>query len=225
MKLTYFAVRGRAEPARLMLEIAGVPYEDDSIAVDKWRGPEGKERMTERSPFGQLPILEDGPLILCQSGAINRYLARKFGFYAGSPEQDARVDEVYETGVDILFDIGQIFWSPQFHERRAEHRAATRNKLELLQKYFLRTRAGAEHWVVPGRYTMGDISVAFALENLLVLHSGLLQEFAELHRFVVGFFESERVRPYVRSARRHRTYTVALATFGGKPEDVHHWTE
>lgn len=53
-------------------------------------------------PYGQIPILEvsvDGvePIIICQSGAIARYLARKFGkFYGGNDEEKAVIDDVID---------------------------------------------------------------------------------------------------------------------------------
>jgi len=74
IKLTYFPVRGRVEPARLLLALAGAAYEFEATPVETWRGPEGKERILARTPFGQLPLLEDGASVICQSGAIHRYL-------------------------------------------------------------------------------------------------------------------------------------------------------
>lgn len=225
MKLIYFEGRARIEAARLMLELAGVPYEIEAVPLDAWIGQGAKERMQERTPFGQLPILEDGAFTLCQSMAINRYLARKLGFYGATIEEDARIDEVAETALELVMDIAMFHWDPRFHERRAEHRDATGKKLELLDGYFKRVRADAEHWVLPGRYTLGDVLAAFALESVMPLHPGLLDGFPALKHVMTAFFTSGRVREYVRSERRLRTFTVHLAKFGGKPEETHHWTD
>jgi glutathione S-transferase len=223
MKLTYFAARGRAEPARLMLELSGAPYEYNAVPVEEWMAPESKERWLQRTPFGQLPYLEDGPVSLCQSGAIHRYLARKLGLYGESIEECARIDEVYETAGDILFDLAGFHWNKEFHAKRAEHREATRTKLDRLQAYFTRTRADADHWVRPGRYTLADVMMAFILETVLPIHPGLVEEFPELHRFMTAFFSADRVREYVRSERRQRTWTISMATFAGVPEETHQW--
>ena len=51
MKLIYFPVRGRMEPARLMLELVGARYELETIPFELWSGPEGKARMLEQTPF------------------------------------------------------------------------------------------------------------------------------------------------------------------------------
>jgi glutathione S-transferase len=223
MKLYYFPVRGRVEPARLLLALAGAAYEFEGIPVETWRGPEGKERFLSRTPFGQLPILEDGAVTLCQSGAIHRHLARKLGFYGSTPEESARVDEVFETGLEIWTEASAACWNQRFHEQRDDLRAATRRRYERLQAYFARARADAEHWVLPGRYTLADAMMAFALEYSLSQHPGLLAEFPDLHRAVTAFFEADGVREYVRGDLRPRAWTVHVAPFGGKPEETHHW--
>ncbi|WP_437957878.1 glutathione S-transferase family protein [Sorangium sp. So ce119] len=223
MKLTYFPVRGRMEPARLMLELVGARYELETIPFELWSGPEGKARMLRQTPFGQLPVLQDGDFVLSQSQAINRYVARKLNLYGATLAESARVDEVTETANDLLHDIGLVCWSPRFHEIRAEHRTATSEKLDLLERHFSRTSADAEHWVLAGRYTLADATMAFALESIWPLQPGLLDDFPKLRHAMTAFFAADGVRSYVRSARRFRTWTTPSAAFGGKPEETHHW--
>lgn len=225
IKLIYFQARARVEPARLMLELAGVPYAIEAVSLQDWLGPQGKAHFQEHTPFGQLPMLHDGALVLCQSRAIHRHLARKLDLYGDTIEHAARVDEVYETSDDIFTDIALFHWNPQFHEARADHREAMRGKLAGLEQFFTRTRADAEHWVLPGRYTLADVAMAYALESTLPLHPGLLHEFPALARSMTAFFAAPGVRDYVRSDRRHRTFTVELAQFAGKPEETHHWID
>ncbi|WP_437734884.1 glutathione S-transferase family protein [Sorangium sp. So ce1335] len=225
MKLTYFAVRGRVEVARLMLELCGAPYEDEAVPLESWVQPDTKERFLKCTPFGQLPVLQEGKLTLCQSQAINRHLARKLNLNGDTLEETARIDEVTETAYEVIMDVATLFWNPRFHEVRADHRAATVKKLDRLEDYFLRTRADAEHWITPGRYTLADVAMAFALETIMPVHTGLVKEFPELHRATTAFFEADRVREYVRGPRRHRTWTVPMATFGGRPEETHQWAD
>lgn len=225
MKLTYFDARGRAEPVRLMLELRGAPYEYELMPLEQWMAPGGKERVLQCTPFGQLPLLEDGSFSLCQSRAIYRYVARKLGLYGESIEEQARVDEVYETADEIFWDLAQFHWNKDFHEKRPEHREASRSKLDRIQAYFVRRRADAEHWIRPGHYTLADVMMAYILETWLPIHPGLVNEFPELHRFMTAFFGTGGVREYVRSDRRCRTWTVSMAKFAGVPEETHHWTD
>jgi glutathione S-transferase len=213
------------EPARLMLELAGAPYEVDFVALESWVAAESveKERALKHTPFGQLPLLEDGDLVLCQSQAINRYLARKLGLFGSTAEEQARIDEVAETAHEIFMDIAIFHWDPQFAARRPEHREAMTRKLQRLDAYFDRTSKDGLCWVLPGRPTLADAAMAFNLESILPLHPGLLETFPRLHRAVIAFFDQPGVREYVRGPRRPRTFTVSLASFAGKPEETHHW--
>ncbi len=223
LHLYYFDVRGRVEPARLMLELTGVPYAFTGISMETWASPEGKQSYLAKTPLGQLPILIDGDFVLCQSSAIYRYLGHKLGLYGSTPREIARVDEVTETAGDLMLDLGMLFWDPNFAARRAEHREAFGKKLAQLQDYFGRIAPDAEHWVVPGRYTFADVRMAFALETSLAPHPGLLEQFPKLYHLMDTFFQADGVRQYVRSERRPRTYTVARAFFAGKPEENHHF--
>ena len=51
-KLTYFDLKGRAEPIRMLFELANQPYEDCRVPFDKWA------ELKPQFPFHQLPILE-----------------------------------------------------------------------------------------------------------------------------------------------------------------------
>jgi glutathione S-transferase len=224
MKLIYFQARMRVEPARLMLELTGAKYEVRLVSLEEWMTPACKEWVRENTPFGQLPMLEDGELTLCQSMAINRYVGRKLGLCGDTALEVARIDEVTETGHELLVDIAEFHWNPRFKERRPEHREATGAKLERLDAYFGRRGAGPEHWISRDRYTMADAMMALALESVIPLHPGLLEGFPRLHGAMTAFFSAEGVRDYVRSDRRPKTFTVPLAQFGGVPEETHHWT-
>jgi glutathione S-transferase len=225
MKLTYFATRGRVEPARLMLELTGTPYEFRGVSVEEWRNPEVKARLTERTPFSQVPTLEDGSFFLCQSGAINRYLARKLRLWGDTIEEQAGIDEVYETAGDVISDASMLHWNPKFSELRPKHRETMGKKLEGLDKFFSRVGASPEFWVFGDRYTVGDVVMAFALETVLPLHPGLVESFPKLYHAMKTFYSADGVRQYVRSDRRPRTWTVPIAFFAGKPEETHHWTD
>ena len=78
-RLTYFNSRGVAECSRLMFKLKEQDFEDVRLT----RKSEELETLKAKSPTGQFPLLEieglDKPLVLCQSRAIERYLARKFG--------------------------------------------------------------------------------------------------------------------------------------------------
>jgi glutathione S-transferase len=72
-----FELSGNCYKLRLLMSILGVPY--DIVPVDFFPGRQHKEDWFLRlNPFGQLPVLKDGDLVLSDSGAILAYLAKKY---------------------------------------------------------------------------------------------------------------------------------------------------
>ncbi|KAF8363340.1 hypothetical protein PRIPAC_90263 [Pristionchus pacificus] len=95
-KLTYFNVRGRGEPVRMMFTIAGVPFEDKRIDKADW--PELKKTF----PFGTLPVLEVDGVQIGQTLAIVRYVAREFGLAGPDNLTAALADALADQFVDFL---------------------------------------------------------------------------------------------------------------------------
>src|SRR6266508_6003549 len=86
----YGVPRSRALRSLWMLEELGLPYENVKItpAVDT-RTPE----FLRLNPTGHVPVLQDDGLTLCESMAINLYLARKYdkGLWPKTVEDEGQV--------------------------------------------------------------------------------------------------------------------------------------
>jgi len=64
-------------PVRIALEMFGLPYE--AVRVDRAAGEHRSAAYREMNPQGLIPVLEDGALILFETGAILWHLAEKVG--------------------------------------------------------------------------------------------------------------------------------------------------
>ena len=73
VKLTYFNLRGRAEPTRLLLAYGGIEYEDCRL-VPGFVDPKEWMVLKPNTPYGSVPLLEWNGEVLAQSMAIARYL-------------------------------------------------------------------------------------------------------------------------------------------------------
>ncbi len=72
LKLTYFDSAGRAEPIRIALHIAGLPFEDRRLKFPDF----AQAKSTGELPLGQVPVLEVDGLAIVQTASIMRYVAR-----------------------------------------------------------------------------------------------------------------------------------------------------
>ena len=73
IKYTYFDLRVKGEPARLLLAYAGLKYTDERVALG-WDNPAPWQAMKPSMPWGQLPCLTWNGEVICQSMAICRYV-------------------------------------------------------------------------------------------------------------------------------------------------------
>merc|ERR1712012_1317039 len=100
VKLTYFNLRARGEPCRLLLAYGGIKYEDNRIAPP-WDPTSTWASLKPTTPFGQLPVLNWDGVEICQSMAAAWFIAREVGLAGNNSLEQAQVDEV----VDVIQDL------------------------------------------------------------------------------------------------------------------------
>jgi len=76
IRLHRFALSGHAHRAELMLSLLALPHE--CIDVDLVRGEHKREAFLALNPFGQVPVIEDGEVVVADSNAILVYLAMRY---------------------------------------------------------------------------------------------------------------------------------------------------
>ncbi len=77
MKLYDFELSGHAHRARLFSALIGVDLE--LVAMDLANGAHKRPEFLTKNPFGEVPVLEDGDVVITDSTAILVYLAKKAG--------------------------------------------------------------------------------------------------------------------------------------------------
>ncbi|KAJ2402220.1 hypothetical protein GGI23_000867 [Coemansia sp. RSA 2559] len=122
--LRYFDLPGLAETSRLMLLASKSEWTEEH---PEW--PQEKPNQ----PFGRLPVLiekcADGSpdFVLCESGAIERYLARGLGFFPSDPRKAALQEQLRDQMADIIVAYAQATVSPS---------ESTKEKLNVLLSKF-----------------------------------------------------------------------------------------
>ncbi|XP_072038015.1 hematopoietic prostaglandin D synthase-like [Amphiura filiformis] len=165
-KLTYFNGRGRGENARMMFAAAGVPYEDNRIEFKDW------PQMKASTPLGSLPILEvDGKQKLVESKAINRYMAREFGFYGKDNMESTRIDIVTEIIDDIWLKlVDAMFENDEAKKEEQLNKIFTETapkKLEFLEQFLGENDEGKSYFVGKS-ITFADIDFIHAMSYYLL---------------------------------------------------------
>ncbi|NJM73550.1 MAG: glutathione S-transferase family protein [Scytonema sp. RU_4_4] len=77
IKLYDVNLSGNCHKVRLMLSLLGLEYERVPVALNK--DEHKTEEFLKLNPFGQVPVLRDGDVVIRDAQAILVYLARRYG--------------------------------------------------------------------------------------------------------------------------------------------------
>ena len=77
LKLYGHPLSGNVYKAKLLMSFLGIDYENIDIALEK--GEHQQPDFLALNPFAQVPVLQDGDVVLADAQAILVYLARQYG--------------------------------------------------------------------------------------------------------------------------------------------------
>lgn len=200
--LLYFPSRGRAEQIRVLLTLEQVPFTETAPA--NW------VELKPETPFGLLPVFTDRSeteaLVIPESGAIMRHLARKHDMYGSTLRHhamcDALVDWVAEARTQYIPIAYAAVLQPS-KEQVEQYWAQLPQTLSLLERALSRSTKPDAGWFVTDTPTFADVATFDLLDGLETIKPGCLAEYAGLTGFVARFrelptlasFFAERTRP------------------------------
>jgi len=183
-KLSYFNLRAFAEPIRYLFVVAGRKWEDHRYHIDFENGFKADEFVADQkagkfaSALNQVPYLETNKFQLGQSRAIQRYLAREFGFVGRNEIEAAQVDCFCEH----LRDMGQ---QRQDAVRKVERKdmgtAGTAWVNEELPKWLPELEAatsGQPGFIVGNKTSVADIAL------YVIFADNLMDDAAAVHKLL-----------------------------------------
>ncbi len=148
---------GHSFKAKLYLQLSYVTHSYEWIDLSTPRSNR-PARFQAASKFGEVPVLIDGDLCVCQSNAILLYLAEKIGKFAGTTEEQPHVLEwLWWEANRVGFSVPNLRYAMRWAEQ----------PLEVL--HYLRSRANADlntlnsalatsDYLLPSGPTIADIS-------------------------------------------------------------------
>ena len=171
----------RAFRVRWALEEAGIPYNVRLVAL----GPEQRSpEHLARQPFGQAPAIEDGELVLHESGAIALYIAEHSEKLmphnrVGAARATAWVFSALNSIENVVQELGSIIF---FHKD-----AAWAKERRPQVEQFLRLRFGqlaealGDKDYLEGEFTVGDLMMSDVLRIIDSTH--IIDEFPTLKAY------------------------------------------
>lgn len=156
IKLYDFPLSGHGHRARLLLSLLNVDYEN--IEVNLRQGQQKSAEFQKLNPFGQVPVLVDGDVVIRDSNAILVYIANKFApEWNPSEPADAALVQAWLTTASKEIAGGPgaarlvtVFKSPQDHGKLIDQSHAL---LRQIDKH-LEDR----DWLALDKATIADVS-------------------------------------------------------------------
>jgi len=171
----YFAPRTRSVRVRWLLEELGVPYELRRVTFNV-----PKQTFDQDTPLGKLPVLEDGAVTICESGAIVEYLVERYGNGRLAPPIGSPLRGPYLQWIHFaetaFAPLGIIVWH-SFYQRDADAIpqviAGARTRAHAALAFVERALAGKDY-LLGSEFSAADVMMGFTLIAARVL--GVLDE-------------------------------------------------
>jgi len=192
LSLTYFNGRGRAELSRLILAETKTEYKDTRIDSANW------PTLKSTTPYGQLPVLKVGDVMIAESQAIARFLANKTGLVGADALETARVDSLVESVLDFGTKYGEASRAKEEKEKKVEEFFAdTGSKLCTIWENQLKSSGG--DYFFGKKVTYADLSIFNMLSNATATNDKFIEQYPNLKKFLHSVAERPNIAAYLKS--------------------------
>lgn len=157
LKLYDFLLSGNCYKVRLLLSLLGLEYE--SIAVNLKAGEHKQPSFLQLNPFGQVPALRDGEVVLRDSQAILVYIARRYGGTDWLPEDAATLGNVMQWLSTASKEIANTIATARRHYLfggSVDLAVVEKQSYDLLA--VMNDHLATREWLVSDRPTIADIA-------------------------------------------------------------------
>jgi glutathione S-transferase len=206
MKLVYFDCRGISETIRLILAYLDVEYTDyryplsvADLSQHKFVKPEFDKDKSDGlliKSMNKVPYLQmDDGIVISQSKAIERYLARKYHLFGETDIESAQIDSICET----VRDIKDSYKTLKREDKLTEWFSTTLiEKLNMLQHLFTENTEA----LVGDKITLAD----------LVVYSLITEFFTNKEGAYLATESIQRIRGCVDTLNNHPAIQKWLTT-------------
>ncbi len=158
MRLHYHPLSGHAHRAQLFLSLIGADV--DLVEVNLASGAHKTPAFLKLNPFGQVPVLEDGDVVISDSNGIMVYLAKKYGKTDWLPEDIVQAAQVQRW---LSVAAGQLAYGSAA-ARLVTVFGAKFNTEEVIGRgeallKLLEDLLAQQDWLVAGRPTIADVAL------------------------------------------------------------------
>ena len=161
--LHYFAGNGRAIIARAILTYVKADWTNDLINRDDWP----KIKKSGLCEFEQVPVLEVDDKKLCESQAINLYLAETFNLLGKDAEENYQINNLLMTMDDYGKTVYEFFRCTD-ESKKPELKKVAEDKVKFFLGKFEKRYLdlGKGKYFLGDKFTLADIFLSTAVNSV-----------------------------------------------------------
>lgn len=148
---------GHCHRVELFASLAGIDHA--LVDVDLAGGEHRREPFTSLNPFGQVPVIEDGDVVLADSNAILVYLARRYApaYLPADPAAEAQVQRFLSLAANELANGPAAARLVTVFGAALDAALAQRKAAAVFEK--LDRHLAGRQWLVGDRPTIADVAI------------------------------------------------------------------
>jgi len=198
--VTYFDVRGRAEPIRILLTYVGADWKDNRIPFKGIGQSPLPDDIKAKCTFGQVPLLEVDGQRLNQTLSIMRYIGRRYNLAGQDDLEAAKIDEIADGVHDFVYDPALLkCLTEQDEQKKAEMlNEATKNSKTKFLSVFNKLAEANGGFLVGNSRSWADVYAAYTID--IVEHMGkisLTDDFPALKKLINDILSEKNVKEYI----------------------------
>lgn len=162
----YYAPRTRALRVLWLLEELGLPYVLERVPFV----PPATRFFAQATPLGKLPAIEDGDVLMGESGAIVEYLLERYGDgrlapAIGSPQRAAFLHWLHFAESTAFPPLGILAWLTLYRHDAAAHATLVADARERARAGFavVAEALAAHPYLVGATFSAADVMMGFTL--------------------------------------------------------------
>ena len=193
----YHAPRTRSARIYWLLEELGLPYELDTIAFVP-----PLTAFSQRTPVGKVPVLVDGEVTICESGAIVEYVIERHGNGRLAPPPTSPLRGLYLQWIHfaeatLMAPLGhmafEMLWKPEAERIPAvidEARTRAESTLDVVEQALV-----GKDYLLGSDFSGADVMMGYTIQ--VARWMGVLDE---RHPNLTAYLKRIRERPAFRKA-------------------------
>jgi glutathione S-transferase len=162
----YYAPRTRSARILWLLEELGLPYVLERVDFER----PANRFFQQQTPFGKLPTIEDGDVVICESGAITEYILERYGDgrlapSVGSPQRGEFLQWLHFAESTAFPPLGIVVWLSVYREESDDLAALVSDARDraFSSFEFVEQQLGSKRYLLGDDFSAADIMMGFTL--------------------------------------------------------------